>query len=491
MPRIETASRYHRLTEYARNKLTGHYLDWHNQPRVYKEYPGVEPILLPRNVKPSNERLSHILEGSETDTAARGIDIEELSLIFRLTYSLTAKSRQSGGDFYYRSAASAGALYPTEIYLATQGVDGLGDGLYHFSISHHGLSLLREGIFTTRTMTFFLSAIFFRSAWKYRERSYRYHLLDTGHVAENLILTLKARKLPFRHSYDFDDEKINHLLGFDAAKEVALAVTHVPGSGPRSDETEVAVDELPEDLRNASRVAGKEIDYPSLREVHTAGSSVISQTGSDFEIMNELGVISDTPTRITPPDSWPESMNYAEAVTNRRSRRNFVKEAISRDCFMALLDALCVESSIEMIKGSPYHQTICVGFLVGNAEEASPGFYLLDKERRSIGLIAGGFYMDKMAHICLDQEWLANAAIHFLFLTNLAVLDREYGTRGYRYAMMMAGRMGERLYLTATAMGLGCCGIGAFYDGEAAELLGLGDASRLLYLVAVGTVKRT
>jgi SagB-type dehydrogenase family enzyme len=490
MPTIKTASRYHRFTEYARDKLTGHYLDWHNQPRVYKEYPGIEPILLPRDIKPSHERLSQILKGSEKDTATHGIDIEELSLIFRLTYSFTAKSRQSGVDFYYRSVASAGALYPTEMYLATRGVDGLRDGLYHFSIYHHGLSLLREGIFTAQAMTFFLSAIFFRSSWKYRERSYRYHLLDTGHVAENLILTLKARNLPFSHSYDFDDAKINHLLGFDVAKEVALAVIHVPGAEPISDETGEAIDELPADLRNASRVADKERDYPALRDIHMAGRSVIAQAGSDLEIMNELGVLPDTFTRIEPPQSWPESMSFAEAVTNRRSRRNFVKEAISQDCFMALLDALCVESSKDMIKGSPYDQTICIGFLLGNAEEANPGLYVLDRVGKSIGLIRGGLFMDAMADICLDQEWLANAAIHFLFLTNLEVLDREHGTRGYRYAMMLAGRMGERLYLTATAMEFGCCGIGAFYDGEATELLGLNDASRLLYLVAVGPVKR-
>jgi nitroreductase len=49
--------------------------------------------------------------------------------------------------------------------------------------------------------------------------------------------------------------------------------------------------------------------------------------------------------------------------------------------------------------------------------------------------------------------------------------------------------MGQRLYMAATAMGMGCCGIGALYDGEAAERLGLNEWSRLLYLVAVGPVK--
>ncbi len=55
--------------------------------------------------------------------------------------------------------------------------------------------------------------------------------------------------------------------------------------------------------------------------------------------------------------------------------------------------------------------------------------------------------------------------------------------------MMMAGGMGERLYLTASALGLGCCGIGAFYDREASGLLDLNNKSRVLYVVAVGPVK--
>ena len=105
-------------------------------------------------------------------------------------------------------------------------------------------------------------------------------------------------------------------------------------------------------------------------------------------------------------------------------------------------------------------------------------------------MVAQGAFTEKMARICLDQMWLANAGIHFLFLTNLHVLDRTWGARGYRYAMLNAGRMGQRLYISATAMGLGCCGIGALYDGEAAALLGLNEASVLLYLVAVGAVKK-
>ena len=56
--------------------------------------------------------------------------------------------------------------------------------------------------------------------------------------------------------------------------------------------------------------------------------------------------------------------------------------------------------------------------------------------------------------------------------------------------MMDAGILGQRLYLGSTALGLGCCGIGAFYVHEARSLLDLNDDSYLLYLVAVGRIKK-
>jgi nitroreductase len=98
--------------------------------------------------------------------------------------------------------------------------------------------------------------------------------------------------------------------------------------------------------------------------------------------------------------------------------------------------------------------------------------------------------MARSTSVCLDQEWLKNAGVHFLFLANLEVIEKTWGPRGYRYAMLTAGRLGQRLYVSAEAMGMGCCGIGALYDGEAMDMLGLNQSSRLLYLVAVGTVKK-
>ena len=119
-----------------------------------------------------------------------------------------------------------------------------------------------------------------------------------------------------------------------------------------------------------------------------------------------------------------------------------------------------------------------------------PGFYLWDAESKRLGRVKSGSLSESMAVACLDQMWLKSAAVHLLFMTDLATLDRHWGSRGYRYAMIEAGRLGQQAYLAATALGWGACGVGAIYDREAAKLLDLEANGALLYLVGVGPVKR-
>jgi len=374
--------------------------------------------------------------------------------------------------------------------VAARDVKGVDNGLYHFAIQNHSLDPLRKGDVPGMVqgdeshLTFFLTAIFFRSAWKYRARAYRYHLLDTGHVAENLFLALKALELPFRISYDFEDIAANRLLGLDDQKEVALAIIDVPGGKWISENYKGPIPTLPEPMLQASRVSAKEIDYPAVREMHQAGMPVVSSKAGT-EMIHELGLSPRIWTPIETPSSWPESTDYPDAVFRRRSRRNFVKKAMSKESMNALLDGVCRSD------GFPDDQGVAVGFLAGQVEDMTPGFYLLDRKRMSYALVSSPELMARSSSICLDQEWLANTGVHFLFLANLDVLEKQWGPRGYRYAMLTAGRLGERLYVAAEAMGLGCCGIGALYDGEAMEMLGLNQNSRLLYLVAVGNVKKT
>jgi len=240
---------------------------------------------------------------------------------------------------------------------------------------------------------------------------------------------------------------------------------------------------LSEPVRQASRASAKETDYPAIREIHKAGMPVI-RLEIRAGMIHELGITPETWTPIGTTGAWPEVIDYPDAVFRRRSRRNFIKKALSKEAMNALLRSVCRSD------GSPYDRSVAVGFLLGQTEEMEPGFYLLNREKETWALAFPGQFMARSTSICLDQEWLKNAGVHFLFLANLEVLEKTWGPRGYRYAMLTAGKLGQRLYVAAEAMGMGCCGIGALYDGEAMEMLGLNQSSRLLYLVAVGNTKR-
>jgi SagB-type dehydrogenase family enzyme len=499
----KSAQEYHTETSYERHSIQGHALDWANQPDVYKKYPGFEKVSLPEVTEWPREHLRELVEAGDVSAPAKVPSLESLACILMLTHSLTAKARYGGVDFYYRSVASAGALYPFELYLGVRNLAGLDDGMYHHNVGEQSLVRLRSGDPLSELagalpagspenpqLTFLISSIFFRSSWKYRDRAYRYHLLDSGHLMENLTLALRSALLPFKICYDFNDAKVNSLLGLDELREVCLALVCVSGDDVDEAAAGTSLSQPAGSTKEAGRVSGCEIDYPEIREIHASSVRTVSPSDTIEDMRDKLGLVPTSSKPIAPAEQWPEEMTFAEAVNRRRSMRNFVKTELSHDSFSALVESVSNVKEALAVPEASGMRSVSVGFLADNVEGIAPGFYLLDSDGKSVKPVYEGPMMDSMAHICLDQAWLANCALHFLFLTNLELLERTWGPRGYRYAMLTAGRMGQRIYLSATAMKLGCCGIGAFYDSEASRFLGINDKSRMLYLVAAGPVRK-
>jgi hypothetical protein len=112
---IRTSAQYHQQTSYKRHEMTGHFLDWENQPTVFKTYPGVTPVQLPGEMQFPHTTLCNLLKKDRAgNRTPLSLDMEDVSRILMLTCRVTASARHANGKFYYRSAASAGALYPTE-----------------------------------------------------------------------------------------------------------------------------------------------------------------------------------------------------------------------------------------------------------------------------------------------------------------------------------------------------------------------------------------
>ena len=109
--------------------------------------------------------------------------------------------------------------------------------MYHFSPADFALRCLRQGDYrgalaraagdptvAAAPGTLVFSAVFWRSAWKYRVRSYRYCFWDNGTIVANLLAAATAAGLPVRVLMGFVDAQVNHLLGLDGHREASTCL---------------------------------------------------------------------------------------------------------------------------------------------------------------------------------------------------------------------------------------------------------------------------
>ncbi len=133
-----------------------------------------------------------------------------------------------------RSAPSAGALYPLTIYLVKK------DGIWRYNVNNHSIKLIVSGdlrknlaqaalgqsAIKEAPSSFVITADYKKITPKYRERSIRYTYIETGHVAQNLILEVVALGLSSVTIGAFYDEKVKSLLKLPS-NDVALYIIPV------------------------------------------------------------------------------------------------------------------------------------------------------------------------------------------------------------------------------------------------------------------------
>jgi len=125
-----------------------------------------------------------------------------------------------------RTAPSAGALYPLELYLIVGAAEDLGQGIYKYQPTGHGLTLIAQGDFrrelaaaALRQSSIAESAVILaiagvkkRTSKKYGRRAAQYIMLEAGHVGQNISLQAEALCLGTVVIGAFDDEELKKLL---------------------------------------------------------------------------------------------------------------------------------------------------------------------------------------------------------------------------------------------------------------------------------------
>ncbi len=225
---------YHEWSKPGVIDVLGSVANWGQQPPLYKEYPEARQIRLP---KPSGEGEVTAEQAihrrrSIRDYSGKPMTLEQLSRV--LFYTGGINSERWGSQL--RAAPSSGALYPIELYPVVNRVDGLRSGLYHYGVRDHSLAELRvadlrqtvvrhglmQEFLGEANVVLFMTVIFQRMRFKYQDRTYRYGLIEAGHLGQNAYLIATSMGLGACAIGAFMDDDINAMLGVDGKNEAAI-----------------------------------------------------------------------------------------------------------------------------------------------------------------------------------------------------------------------------------------------------------------------------
>ncbi|MBI4665606.1 MAG: SagB/ThcOx family dehydrogenase [Nitrospinae bacterium] len=173
------------------------------------------------------------------------VTLPQLGALLYYGYGVNRTAQETGFGRAFRNAPSGGGLFPLEIYFAARAVEGLSPGLYHYqslrqqaeriagetAVNKALGSLMQADIAATAPVTFFITALFNRTVFKYRDRGYRFILLEAGHVAQNINLAAEAVGLASLNIGGYVDREADEALDLDGLSQSTVYVVSVGERG--------------------------------------------------------------------------------------------------------------------------------------------------------------------------------------------------------------------------------------------------------------------
>lgn len=488
------AREYHESTKHSSRSVrrVGHSMDWSNRPHPFRVYEGLDGVPLPQALSlgvSAREALAGITVSDEVG------DIDLIALARLLRYGAGVLRRKAFGPgevLHFRTYASAGALYPVEVYVACAGFPGLEAGMYHFDPQGFRLVRLRDGDYRAQlarasaaheavaraSTVLVLTGIPWRTAWKYGERGYRHLFWDAGMILANLLALAASAGLGAEVVTGFADAEIEALLGLDGTTEFPLCLLPVGGSRKPvfpSDEppVQVSFEVLP--------LSRRPQHFPAIQGANEAGRLLDPHDVSHWRERSrrwapdtrggEEGVIRSA-------ESDPPGDPLEEVIRRRGSARVFTPGSISGAVLGDILDV----ATGPIPTDGPAPGLIEV-YLIANAVDGLEGGTYAFARGGFVSLRRGDFRREA-AYLCLEQRLAGDAAATIFLMADLDAVLRGLGDRGYSTAQLEAGIVGGRIYLGAYAHRFGASGL-TFYDDDVTKFFSPHAAGKDCMLVMV------
>ena len=231
---LEEVLRYHERTKHHFNRYApgpGE-LDWANQPDPFRRYAGAPLARLPilgADEEPRSPAYESVYALGTVPSVP--VTLRALSRLLEYALALSAWKQAGGTRWALRANPSSGNLHPTEGYVLIAGIGELGalPGLFHYAPLEHGLERRADcpaplyerlmGGFPAQAFLVGLSSVYWREAWKYGERAFRYCQHDVGHAIGTVRIAAATLGWSALVLEGAADATIERLLGLDRGED--------------------------------------------------------------------------------------------------------------------------------------------------------------------------------------------------------------------------------------------------------------------------------
>lgn len=522
---------YHQLSKHYFNRYAPSlgYLDWATQPYPFRRYTGAKIIPLRKiNTDECMDISYESVFHKKTDWRDKAdFNIDMISQLF--FYSLSLSAWKSAGDnrWALRVNPSSGNLHPTECYLISSPMDSISEKPFiaHYSSDEHILELRSEfdvalwnklrKKFTEEVFFIGLSSIFWREAWKYGERAFRYCHHDVGHAIGAISLAASSLGWQTLLIETFSSEELSILFGlrdsFGPEKEHPDCLLAITPQSADMNQTAIAKDLIDQFLLlnwqgKANQLSHSHINWSNLERI--AAVTAKANIASVF-CENALQVEELTTEKYMNPSAF-----FRKIVRQRRSAVAMDKKKwINRDQFYQILKKTMPEENRYPYGTLPWTAKVHLAIFIHRVENLEPGIYFLirddDQAECLKSVMRSDFLWEKSADCptslplfkllnadvreaakqvsCL-QDIAAEGCFSLGMITQFHGPLQKYGAWFYPRLYWECGLVGQVLYLEAESIGIRATGIGCFFDDPMhRDILGINDLSyQSLYHFAIG-----
>lgn len=513
---------YHRRSKHSLQKYAQgpDGLDWDTQPDPFRDFTGSPRFSLPLPAK--NLLVDYNdLYYQQTSITPTILDQNTLGALFELSMALSAWKVYGKERWALRVNPSSGNLHPTEAYLVFAGTNIIPAGVYHYHSHDHCLEqrchLKPQGealtpILANNRFLIGLSSIYWREAWKYGERAYRYCQHDVGHA----IAAIRYAAAVLGWQVDLLDQYSGHqvatLLGLDRHQDFDTAEKETPDVLLQIKISEninpLDINSLIK-LTNNAEWKGKANCLSHDNRIHWDIIDRIDNTCITPETEIQHWTPADLPTLA----QCDTDFDASSIIRQRRSAQALDPRAeLSLTKFYRILDTLLPRINVPPFDALNWKPRIHLVLFVHRVEGLKPGLYVFTRSESGILLLKQNMRTEfdwSRPPICPESLPLyhlvsANSqnaartvschqaiASDGAFSVSMIAEYNEYVTEKpwlYKQLFWEAGMIGQSLYLEAEAAGIRATGIGCYFDDAVHEILGIKDTTlQVVYHFTVGT----